>query len=154
MKRTERALTTRIIDGIGRLFRRFPSQVRALGRSWQGIVIGVVVVSQLLLPLHYYVARRDPHDERFAWRMFSPMRMARCTPTVMIDGTRASLGSEFHEAWLEIAARGRFRVIEEMGARLCAKHPQRQVEVSIDCTYIDRPSQSYGGWDMCTVPQL
>lgn len=126
----------------------------ALLSTWRGRLIAAFVVAQLLLPLHYYLARKDPHDERFAWRMFSPMRMTRCTPDVRIDGKPVSLGAEFHEAWVEIAARGRFTVLEAMGASLCAKHPGAEVRMSIACTYLDREPESHGGYDMCTVPRF
>jgi hypothetical protein len=119
-----------------------------------GAAITVFVVIQLLLPLHYYVARRDRHDERFAWRMFSPMRMTRCEPKVILDGKPFDLGSEFHEAWIKTAERGRFSVIEAMGARMCETHPKSEVRFSIDCTYIDREPRTFGGYDMCTVPLL
>jgi hypothetical protein len=128
--------------------------VKALLSTWAGRFIAVFVLVQLLLPLHYYLARKDPHDERFAWRMFSPMRMTRCQTTFMIDGKPANLGTEFHEAWIEVASRGRFTVVEAMGARLCAKYPKSEVRVSLDCTYLDREPRSYGGYDMCNVPQL
>ncbi|MDQ3370906.1 MAG: hypothetical protein M3680_36265 [Myxococcota bacterium] len=130
------------------------SQLRALLGTWPGRFIVLVMLSQLLLPLHYYVARRDPHDERFAWRMFSPMRMARCTPRFVVDGAPLPLGSAFHEAWIEIASRGRFAVIEQMGAKLCAAQPARSVNVFLDCTYVDRADRAYGGYDMCKAPLL
>jgi len=130
------------------------AHIKALVATWRGRFILVFVVSQLLLPLHYYVGRRDPHDERFAWRMFSPMRMTKCQPTVTIDGTPLVLGSEFHEAWLELAGRGRFVVVEAMGAKLCREHPGADVEVSLDCAYLDRPAATFGGYDMCRVPRL
>ena len=122
--------------------------------TWRGRFILLFVAAQLLLPLTYYVARRDPHDERFAWRMFSPMRMARCTTSFVMDGQPINLGAEFHEAWLELAKRGRFVVIEAMGTQLCAEHPGKDIEVSLSCTYLDRPPQAYGGWDICAVPEL
>ncbi len=128
--------------------------VRALLATWRGRFIVAFVLVQLLLPLHYYWARRDPHDERFAWRMFSPMRMAKCTPKVAIDSQPFALDGAFHEAWLELAGRGRFVVVEAMAARLCAQHPGSSVTISLDCTYLDRDSQTYGGYDMCNVPQL
>jgi len=126
----------------------------ALIRTWRGRFILVFVASQLLLPLHYYVARRDPHDERFAWRMFSPTRMTQCAPKATLDGKPLDLRGEFHEAWLELAARGRFVVVEAIGRRLCEQHPGSAVVMSIDCTYIDREPERYGGYDMCNVPQL
>ena len=128
--------------------------VRALLATWRGRFILAFVLVQLLLPLHYYLGRKDLHDERGAWRMFSPMRMSRCTPSVTIDGAPLALSSEFHEAWIEIASRGRFVVLEAMGARLCAKHRGKEVRIAVDCTYLDRPPQTYGGYDMCTVPEL
>lgn len=126
----------------------------ALLSTWRGRFIAVFVIAQLALPILYYAGRKDPHDERFAWRMFSPMRMTRCLPTAAIDGKPFNLGAEFHEAWLEIASRGRFVVIEAMGARLCAEHPKAEVRIGLDCTYIDGTQRSYGGYDMCNVPEL
>jgi len=124
-----------------------------MSARWRsGLIIAFIAV-QLCLPLLYYT-RRDPHDERFAWRMFSPMRMAQCKPHFAIDGKPLVLDSEFHEAWITLAERGRFVVLENMAARLCAKHSGSAVTVSVDCTYLDREPASYGGYDMCNVPQL
>jgi hypothetical protein len=130
------------------------AHIKALAATWRGRFIIVFVLSQLLLPLHYYLGRRDPHDERFAWRMFSPMRMTKCTPQFAIDGKPVSLAREFHEAWLALAERGRFVVVEAMGAKLCHDHPGSSVTVSLDCAYIDRPAASFGGYDMCIAPHL
>jgi hypothetical protein len=127
---------------------------RSLVASWRGRFIVAFVAVQLLLPLHYYVARKDPHDERFAWRMFSPMRMTRCTPTFLVDGKPHRASGTFHEVWLELAARGRFSVIEAMGAKLCATYPGAEVRVSLQCKYVDRAPQTYGGYDICNVPEL
>jgi hypothetical protein len=145
-------LATTIIEGIESL----PRQLRALVRSWQGIVILVILASQLLLPVHYYTARKDQHDERFAWRMFSPMRMARCTPKFLRDDAAApmALEQEFHEAWIEIAQRGRYRVVEAMGAKLCKKYPGSEIRVTLECTYLDRKPETHGGYNICKVPLL
>lgn len=129
-------------------------KTKALLSSWRGIVILVIVVSQLLLPLHYYAVRRDAHDERFAWRMFSPMRMTTCTPVFFVDDRRVDLLATFQVAWVRIAERGRFSVVEAMGAALCRKHPGSSVRVSLTCNYLDRPVQEYGGFNMCTTPLL
>ena len=143
-------LSTRVIRGIEGI----PSGVLALARTWQGFVILILLASQLVLPLHYYTVRRDHHDERFAWRMFSPMRMTKCTPKFTIDSKPIVLGAQFHEAWIEIAKRGRFVVIEEMAARLCEKNPGAAVHVVVECQYLDRPAATWGGYDMCKVPLL
>src|SRR4051812_1591244 len=121
--------------------------------TWRGRGIALFLTLQLLLPLLYFT-RKDPHDERFAWRMFSPMRMAQCVPGATIDDKPFNLAGEFHEAWLELAGRGRFSVIEAMGAKLCAEHPGSDVRMWIDCTYIDRDARSYGNYNICNVPEL
>jgi hypothetical protein len=86
--------------------------------------------------------------------MFSPMRMAQCRTQFLVDKQAVTLGTEFHEAWIEIAERGRFSVVEAMAARLCEKNPGKPVDVSLDCTYLDREPQHYGNTDMCKAPEL
>jgi hypothetical protein len=133
---------------------RFLGSLRALVATWRGRFILAFLVTQLVIPLHYYVVRKDPHDERFAWRMFSPMRMAKCKPSFVVDGQPVPLGSEFHEAWTEMVERGRMSVIEGMAHRLCAKRPGTPVMVTLQCTYFDRPDATYGPADLCTRPLL
>ena len=129
--------------------------LRALVRTWQGWVILVFVTSQLLLPLHYYINHRDDHDERFAWRMFSPMRMTRCTVDITRDGNPVPLSQEFHEAWFDLAKRGRLRVLEEMGAHLCQQKRDSVVRILLHCKYIDREEPvRIGGFDICDAPLL
>jgi hypothetical protein len=142
-------------DPIERVFRaiRSPS-VTGLLKTWQGWLILAVVISQLLLPLHYYTTRRDLHDERFAWRMFSPVRMTECSVRATLDSAPLPLEREFHEAWLAIARRGRFVVVEEMGARLCKKYEGKAVIFTLDCKYVGEPPQSYGGYNICNVPLI
>jgi hypothetical protein len=123
-------------------------------RTWRGrFIVGFLLV-QLLLPLRYYIHNRDPHDERFAWRMFSPIRMVQCAPRFMVAGKVVDPRGEFHEAWGKIASRGRFVVIEAMGKELCTRHPGAPVRVDLDCLYLDKTTQHFGGYDMCQVPQL
>lgn len=140
------------LEWLLRLARSRP--VSGLVRRWQGWVILVVVGSQLLIPIHYYTTRRDPHDERFAWRMFSPMRMASCAVRATIDGAPLPLEREFHEAWIAIARRGRFAVVEAMGAQLCEEHQGKPVVFHLDCKYVGEPSETYGGFNMCNVPLI
>jgi hypothetical protein len=127
---------------------------RALLSTGRGRFIVAFVLLQALLPLHYYLARRDRHDERFAWRMFSPMRMVQCDPRFS-DGDRPiPLGNRFHEAWIELARRGRFVVLEAMAADLCAEKYGRRVVVTMSCRYLDGTVEHWGGYDMCSVPEL
>lgn len=143
------------MDWLERTARRVFDHAERLAQCWQGRVILVVVASQLLIPLYYYTgSSRDPHDERFAWRMFSPMRMTTCEPKFFRDDKPLDVGPIFHEAWIEIAKRGRFHVIEEMGATLCAKFPGRAIKVTLDCTYLDQPPEHFGGYNICDVPLL
>ena len=128
--------------------------LKALARTRRGRFILVFLAIQLLLPLHYYLLRDDPHDERFAWRMFSPMRMARCITRINVDKQPLQLGTKFHEAWIEVANRGRYVVLEAMAAKLCEENPGKQVELAVDCTYLDRPAAHLGHADMCKEPEL
>lgn len=128
--------------------------VKALLATWRGRFIVLFVLVQLLLPLHYYLFRHDPHDERYAWRMFSPMRMTQCTPHFTVDKAPVPITKEFHEAWIEIANRGRFAVLEEMAAKLCRENQGKPVSLSMDCTYLDRPNAHFGHVDMCKEPDL
>jgi hypothetical protein len=128
--------------------------VRALLSTWRGRFILVFASVQLLLPLHYYVGHRDPHDERFAWRMFSPVRLARCTPDFALDRKAVDLEAEFEGEWVEMAKLGRFTVVEAMAQRLCAEHPGSKVTVSLQCAAVDGSTSSWGGHDMCAAPRL
>lgn len=92
------------------------------------------LVVQLAVPAAYY-ARSDRHDERFSWRMFSPMRMTTCQPVARVDGRPVALAAHFHEAWIQLARRGRRSVLEEMGRTLCRKHPGAAVTLEVVCEY-------------------
>ncbi|MEQ8459018.1 MAG: hypothetical protein RLO52_06165 [Sandaracinaceae bacterium] len=45
--------------------------------TWLGVAFGVGVLVQAVIPLRYYFGD-DAYDERFAWRMFSNVRVYRC----------------------------------------------------------------------------
>lgn len=45
--------------------------------TWLAIAFGAGLLVQALIPLRYYFGS-DPYDERFAWRMFSNVRVYRC----------------------------------------------------------------------------
>lgn len=128
--------------------------LKALTKTWRGRFILAFLAIQLLLPLHYYVLRHDPHDERFAWRMFSPMRMTQCSVRFSVDKQPVQLTTKFHEAWIEVAKRGRYVVLEQMAQKLCGDNPGKPVELTVDCTYLDRPAAHFGHADMCKEPDL
>ncbi|MCB9560496.1 MAG: hypothetical protein H6708_08800 [Kofleriaceae bacterium] len=124
------------------------------GGGWRGAVIVAFVALQALAPLDYYCVRRDKHDERFAWRMFSPTRMLTCQPTFTVDDQPVDLAGTFHEAWIQIARRGRLVVLEAMGQRLCKLNPGKRVVVDLRCRTVDGRVEQRGGFDLCSVPEI
>jgi hypothetical protein len=140
-----------VLEAVTQAIYKVP-HVGSLLRTWTGRFIALVVVVQLLLPLHYYTVR-DRHDERFAWRMFSPMRMTRCEFAMTRDNQPVRLASEFHIYWIKaIEERARFVVLEAMAAELCRKHPGSEVKAHAKCTYLDGEVITYGGFDLCDAP--
>ena len=121
------------------------------------VFIHLFLAIQIALPLYYYYGRRDQNDERFAWRMFSPTRMLECRPRFFVGEAKRPVNPRqvFHEAWVELAERGRMMVVERMAARLCADNPGEPVYVDLQCKGVGDERQSYGGgWDLCTVGAL
>jgi hypothetical protein len=80
--------------------------------------------------------------------------MTRCSTEITVGGEHVDLGAKFHEAWIELASRGRYVVLEAMAAKLCKENPGKAVGVSVECQYIDRPAAHIGGTDLCTHPGL
>lgn len=81
------------------------------------------------MPLRYYLGGGGT-DERFSWRMFSTVRMQRCT--VVVDDTlereggrrderRVDLGKLIHSAWINLLERGREAVVNELLAQRCTQ---------------------------------
>ena len=99
------------------------------------VFIAAFLAIQIGLPLSYYVGD-DPFDERFAWRMFSPVRLARCT----IEAYDASAGGltpitlsrELHVVWINLLKRARPAVIDAVAARLC--EDRTDVRMQLSCT--------------------
>lgn len=120
------------------------------------IFIHVFLAVQIALPLTYYYARRDKYDERFAWRMFSAERMAVCSASFRVGDQPVRLGERFHEAWINIARRGRRDVLEAMAARLCADNPGQPVLLELTCKRVDGTIEnpSAGIWDLCEKGRL
>jgi len=92
--------------------------------QWPSIAIIVFLAVQLALPLSYYLGK-NAFDERFAWRMFSPVRMARCQVKVFdaTDGveTEIRLGRRLHIVWINLLKRARPAVIDGVAAHVCAQ---------------------------------
>lgn len=109
-------------------------------RTWLAVAF---VAVQLLLPLQYYCGRQDKHDERFAWRMFSPMRMTTCNPVFTRNGQPIVLGNRYHEAWGTLAKRGRQVVLDAMAKDLC--QPGADVRLTMTCSYLNATERVTAG---------
>jgi len=111
---------------------------------------------QIAIPLHYYGGFSDPYDERFAWRMFSPTRMARCEFRFVADGQQVRVGEKFHQAWLHIARRGRKNVIERMAQTLCSDEAINELKLTMICVGVDNKTDNIasGGFDLCSLGGL
>ncbi|MDB4976346.1 MAG: hypothetical protein JWN48_4687 [Myxococcaceae bacterium] len=80
---------------------------------------------QLAIPSSYYLLRDDPDDERFAWRMFSSVRLTRCEVSAFERGSEGvrrpiDLPRSLHASWIRSLERGRVRVVRQFLATRCA----------------------------------
>lgn len=83
----------------------------------------LLVALQVAIPASYYL-RADRDDERFAWRMFSAVRLRRCEVRAhdVKRGERhqVELPRVLHASWIRSLERGRASVIERFLAARCA----------------------------------
>ncbi len=99
------------------------------------IAIHTLLAVLILLPMHYYACNGDMRDERFAWRMFSPTRIEKCSAQFFVGDEPSAIKSaqHFHNAWVGIAHRGRRQVIEAMAEALCKRNPDTAVRIRVQC---------------------
>ena len=72
------------------------------------------------MPLRYYFGD-EPYDERFAWRMFSPVRMLRCEVDLFgADGRELRQSKLMHVVWMNLLKRARLQVLEAFARKYCA----------------------------------
>jgi hypothetical protein len=83
----------------------------------------LLVALQLAIPASYYL-RAERDDERFAWRMFSAVRLRRCEVSAYdVKGSsrrRVELPHALHASWIRSLERGRPNVIDRFLATRCA----------------------------------
>lgn len=101
-----------------------PVRARWVRLGWRSAFIIGFVALQVWLPLRYYLGD-DRFDERFAWRMFSPVRPLQCR-AAFYDETagerrRIPLREHLHAAWLTLVGRARPAVIEAFARRWCGE---------------------------------
>jgi hypothetical protein len=82
----------------------------------------LLVALQVAIPASYYL-RQDRDDERFAWRMFSAIRLRRCEVAAFdVRGPsrrRVDLTHVLHASWIRSLERGRASVIDRFLATRC-----------------------------------
>ena len=101
----------------------------------ESIAIHILLAVLILLPMHYYACNSDKRDERFAWRMFSPTRVEKCSAQFFVGDEPRPIrtSQQFHNAWVGVAQRGRQQVIEAMAQALCERNPDTAVRVRVQC---------------------
>lgn len=99
----------------------------------RSVFIALVLALNLAGPLRYYARPTDPYDERFAWRMFSPVRMLRCEANFRVGGEPLALGEQFHSAWITLVQRGRADVTDAVTQRICMVNPGKPVTLDYRC---------------------
>jgi hypothetical protein len=109
--------------------------IAATMRDRASIAIHLMLAALILAPMHYYACNGDKRDERFAWRMFSPTRVEQCSAQFFVgEAPRAIRAStEFHNAWVGVAQRGRKQVLKAMAATLCERNPDKGVRIRVLC---------------------
>lgn len=109
--------------------------IAATLRDRVSIAIHLLLAALIFAPMHYYTCNSDKRDERFAWRMFSPTRVEKCSAQFFVgEAPRAIRAStQFHNAWVGVAQRGRKQVLRAMAAALCERNPDKGVRVRVLC---------------------
>jgi len=100
-------------------------------------VIFAFLLAQLCIPLTYYTMRENPYDERFAWRMFSAIRLYQCNVELQEGPTDAArpvrLGRVVHQAWINHLRRNREEVAEALLLRRCAEPAVDEATILTTC---------------------
>ncbi len=116
-------------------------------RSW---LISAFIVAylffQVSVPLTYYAGFRDDlYDERFAWRMFSTVRLYSCSTTssevISMGGSEITrpidLPRTVHMVWVSNIQRNRSRVIRSFLQQRCTQPNVRSVRLVNMCRKTD-----------------
>jgi len=105
-------------------------------------LVAFLVLLQIVIPLRYYLGD-DPYDERFAWRMFSAVRVVRCNTGVvetLESGRRrpVRLMRTIHEAWVTNLRRNREDVVRAFLRLRCGEEDVREILLVNRCVDADR----------------
>lgn len=107
----------------------------------------LLVALQLAIPASYYL-RAAPDDERFAWRMFSAVRVKSCGVRAFAidragERSRIDLDASLHSAWVRSLERGRERVIGRLLSQRCVADQAARTELLRSCE--DAAQRAAGG---------
>ena len=95
----------------------------------------------MAIPASYYF-RSDRDDERFAWRMFSAVRVRSCDVSLheqrQGESHEADLEKLLHASWRAALARGRRRVMERLLEKRCREGALDSVSLVRSCREVDR----------------
>lgn len=103
---------------------------------WIAAGAGLFLLAQALIPLRYYLGS-DPYDERFAWRMFSDVRLQECG----VRATEVANGSErivplqrtIHVAWITTLRRNRSAAVRRYLRWRCEQGGVTSARLQSDC---------------------
>lgn len=114
-----------------------PPSTEPEAAGWRYLLLAAFLVAQTLIPLHYYLGDH-PWDERFAWRMYSSVRVSQCR--IQSFETRAGqreqtrISEHIHVAYASNIQRNRPRVAEAYLRWRCESDPSlEQAEVYNTC---------------------
>jgi hypothetical protein len=107
------------------------------GRAASNAFIAFFLLCQVAMPLRYYLGGRGD-DERFSWRMFSSVRMHKCTVRVQeVVAGRArevELGHAMQIAWIGMLERNRPQVVTKLLRRRCQERGVSEARYHRSCT--------------------
>ena len=119
------------------------------GRCRRGIsaFIAAFLLFQVATPLSYYLGD-EPFEERFAWRMFSPLQLRPCEFSVVeqfgpgkSDRRPISFESILESWWIDGLVRNRPRVVRAVLEHACDLGDAESVHYEHRCAALDGTAQ-------------
>lgn len=107
------------------------------------VLITAFLALNVAAPLSYYFGD-DAYDERFAWRMFSPVRLAKCSVELSDGATVIRPNRKTHQVWINLMRRARRSIFEGYARQYCAaekaagRTPQLFVKLRCDAPDMGR----------------
>jgi hypothetical protein len=105
----------------------------------------VALAVHIAVPLSYYLEGSSSADERFRWRMFSTIRMRKCSiqtheiyqrPDGLSSPEPIPLQRELHFAWQNLLSRGRPAVWDRFLKSRCQKPNVHEASIQQSCNKV------------------